>query len=383
VTAEWLREATGEQDVRSAKAEDLGPHSGLTSELVIVRSVHGADGEPGVERTRVLKGVWDEVARGKQVRFGLGREVELYKAIQPDGALNHAVLRQVAPEISYAGFNTDGTKLVLMENLCNKGSVEIGKFFGKESLHNWARELDDLPDGVDWVQVSRECFRLAAHIHAATWRDDSLIHLDWLRTARWRRGEDREAWEAVQQAYKAGWAACRAREDLKDIWDSHLVACMDSALEKASWDGFQARLQSEPWCFLHGDFHPGNVLRLEDGSIKFVDWEMVALGSGPKDVAQFLISHPSPALRRAEEKGLVDGYIATLREGLAANGVPEVPTSDELWQMYRDGVAWWLSMLVIMLPYTPVPMSRFFHDQVAAFLHDHIPDPANAPVLRA
>eukprot|EP00287_Rhodomonas_sp_CCMP768_P024463 CAMPEP_0202849904 /NCGR_PEP_ID=MMETSP1389-20130828/82150_1 /ASSEMBLY_ACC=CAM_ASM_000865 /TAXON_ID=302021 /ORGANISM="Rhodomonas sp., Strain CCMP768" /LENGTH=51 /DNA_ID=CAMNT_0049528015 /DNA_START=1 /DNA_END=152 /DNA_ORIENTATION=- len=38
------------------------------------------------------------------------------------------------------------------------------------------------------------------------------------------------------------------------------------------------------------------------GSLKLIDWEMVGVGSGPQDLAQYMISHATPALRQECEK---------------------------------------------------------------------------------
>lgn len=46
-----------------------------------------------------------------------------------------------------------------------------------------------------------------------------------------------------------------------------------------------------------------------------LDWEMVGLGSGPQEVAQYVISHMEPSTRRECEKELLDAYYDQLIEG--------------------------------------------------------------------
>lgn len=46
--------------------------------------------------------------------------------------------------------------------------------------------------------------------------------------------------------------------------------------------------------------------------LALVDWEAVALGSGPQDLGQFMISHSSPASRRALAPAALRQYTADL-----------------------------------------------------------------------
>lgn len=48
------------------------------------------------------------------------------------------------------------------------------------------------------------------------------------------------------------------------------------------------------------------------GRLALVDWEAVAVGSGPQDLGQFMISHASPAARRALAPGALRSYAAAL-----------------------------------------------------------------------
>jgi thiamine kinase-like enzyme len=75
-------------------------------------------------------------------------------------------------------------------------------------------------------------------------------------------------------------------------WDPLLVACLDASFAKISWDVFQDNIKSTAWTLAHGDFHPANMMWDNAASrLVLLDWEVVGLGSGPQDLAQFLISH--------------------------------------------------------------------------------------------
>jgi thiamine kinase-like enzyme len=84
---------------------------------------------------------------------------------------------------------------------------------------------------------------------------------------------------------------------------------------------------------IHGDSHLGNLF--EDGSpadpeIGFLDWAVLSRGPGIRDVAYYLSNSMPTALRRAEERSLLDHY----REMLLAHGAP-APPAETLWHRYR------------------------------------------------
>ena len=51
-------------------------------------------------------------------------------------------------------------------------------------------------------------------------------------------------------------------------------------------------MNPSPMTVVHGDFHPGNVVWLSDDPVvpvRIIDWEEVGVGSGPQELARFLI----------------------------------------------------------------------------------------------
>ena len=141
---------------------------------------------------------------------------------------------------------------------------------------------------------------------------------------------------------------------------------------------------------VHGDFHPANMMwqRLVcdgeplSGRLVILDWEVVGLGSGPQDLAQYLISHASPELRRSCEIQLVQEYYATLTGGeSASNSMPGVSPSvvdhsgysfEMCWAEYvAGGSERWIWLLALLSTMCPDSMNQYFHDQVGAFLRDH------------
>ena len=97
---------------------------------------------------------------------------------------------------------------------------------------------------------------------------------------------------------------------------------------------------------------------------------MVGLSSGPQDLGQYVISNMDPVDRRACEKELVRAYY----DELLRNGVKDDANDlwDFCWKEYQiGGVERWLWFLVWFLGQENLQFSQFFHDQIAAFMHDH------------
>jgi hypothetical protein len=95
------------------------------------------------------------------------------------------------------------------------------------------------------------------------------------------------------------------------------------------------------WCLVHGDYRLDNLLFGRDGEVTVVDWQTVAVGIGPADIAYFLGSGLLPDDRRAHERSLVTRY----GRGLRSAGV-EV-TDGAVWAGYELGTAGGYLMAVI------------------------------------
>ena len=110
------------------------------------------------------------------------------------------------------------------------------------------------------------------------------------------------------------------------------------------------------------------------------------MGSGAQELGQYVISHVAPELRRAKAHEWVRGYHAELLEQLRSRGLNEAADSypfDACFAEYVAGGAgrwaWFLPVLVALG--LPARMNQFFHDQCAAFLHDHV-EPDASPMPR-
>ncbi|MFN8019314.1 MAG: phosphotransferase [Acidimicrobiales bacterium] len=99
----------------------------------------------------------------------------------------------------------------------------------------------------------------------------------------------------------------------------------------------QATQAALPTTLVHGDLHVGNTYYLPDGNGGFVDWQLTSRGRFIHDVAYYLITSMPADVRRANERALLDGYLAELR----ALGI-DAPSVDEAWEEYRAAAAWCL-----------------------------------------
>lgn len=92
-----------------------------------------------------------------------------------------------------------------------------------------------------------------------------------------------------------------------------------------------------PTCVIHADAHLGNLFIDATGAPGFLDWQSVRRGHWAQDVTYLLISALDPLQRRAWERDLVSGYLATLRR----YGV-QAPGAQEAWAAIRAHIVYGL-----------------------------------------
>ncbi|KAI8958394.1 kinase-like domain-containing protein [Daldinia sp. FL1419] len=120
-------------------------------------------------------------------------------------------------------------------------------------------------------------------------------------------------------------------------------------------------------CLLHGDPHTGNTY-IEDGAPRFLDWQVIHIGSAFHDVSYFIGGALSTEDRRVHEYEILEHYLAAL----AKLGGPAFSSKDEdVLQEYRKsflaGIGW------IMCPYEMQPKECVdaMVRRYAAALDDH------------
>lgn len=327
-------------------------------------------------RTFVLK---THAGGAAAVRLGLAREALAYTHL----ASRLAALRAVPECYFAAGDLATGAKALLLEDV---DGVDSGLCFGGGSPLNWGREAAVAAAAAVATPeaAARSAFALAARWHAAFWRDSAAVAgAPWLRGAAWLRGGGRDEWEAAQAQAAAAWAATERGEGpgAGMAWDPALSALVRASLARTSWAVASAALAAGPWAVVHGDFHPGNAVAVRDagapGGVRTVllDLEVVGVGSGPQELAQYVISHMAPAARRACERGLVREY----HDALLAGGVPPADLPfDACWAEYvAGGAARWVWFIALLSGMCDARALAYWQAQLLAFCADHGVTPDN------
>lgn len=174
-----------------------------------------------------------------------------------------------------------------------------------------------------------------ARLHSRYWglSDTTQPRLGWVQTwaptAGWQVGLNQRIPLGLERAAAdLPEAVKRYRgEDIVDLWSRYVTS-----------------LAKPPMTLLHGDAHIGNTYVLPDGTVGFLDWQVVRRGQWSQDVGYFLVGSLTEDDRRHAERALIEEYRKALQVPAA-----ERPSSDEAWQCYRTtpayGLAIWLSTL--------------------------------------
>eukprot|EP00455_Lapot_gusevi_P056644 TRINITY_DN9463_c0_g1_i1.p1 TRINITY_DN9463_c0_g1~~TRINITY_DN9463_c0_g1_i1.p1 ORF type:complete len:396 (-),score=40.23 TRINITY_DN9463_c0_g1_i1:61-1248(-) len=359
--------------------DNAGGLSGSMRKLVVILP----------ETNRRLTYVYKCIREGghtQSAQLGLPREAFFYNYLAEQLRKEHMPLAEV---ICARGDMETGDKVLVLEDLSEYG-IQSGYLYGPGSPLNWqidlAAKLATVPVPLSTEEVALDSFQQAAKLHRSYWKDERLFQHSWLRGSAWLQGEGKESWLAAQKTATDCWAAEKeklARGESGVRWDDHLVACVEVSLAKINWENYVHQMREREWTLVHGDFHPGNMVWCwtpdhPRGRSVMVDWEMVGIGAGPQDLAQSLISHMTPELRRREERRLVEAYYEILIE---CERVQDY-TFEACWKDYVDGgCERWIWLLLLLSGMCPPIMTQYFHDQVAAFVRDHYitPDTIGMP----
>jgi hypothetical protein len=180
----------------------------------------------------------------------------------------------------------------------------------------------------------------AVGLHAPTWgRVDELRRFEWLGFP------DQDRVEFMSGAFQATFPGFAERyrgrlpaDDL-EVGERVIDQYRTWSVQVAEWAAAHGG-----WCVTHGDYRLDNILfgtAAPAPPVTVVDWQTVAVGVGPADVAYFCGAGLVPSERAAAERALVERYAA----GLAAHGVD--PGFDAVWDGYVLGAAGGYLMAVI------------------------------------
>jgi hypothetical protein len=388
---EWFKAVVGAPaaEVAEVTFEDMSAAGGLSGRM---RRVVGTDSKGNRVLTLVLKETFpSRVSVSKAL--GLNREALFFHEFSPILG-KHANL----PTVYVAHADTEtGYKAILMEDLADY--VQAGYMFGPYTPLNAGQDLEAAvaaTGGITARRVAAATFLCGARLHAPFWNKVSELQKhSWLRGAAWSEGKGEEGWMQSQKSAKDLWEVGKKaiEEGKQAFWSPEMIALLDASFEKISWEEHMERLSRGPLTLVHGDFHPANMMwkrsatpvtstgsvredaESDCGSLALLDFEVVGIGSGPQDLAQFLISHMHPDERRACESELLELY----HEELGRQGVDlSTFTMEQLRSEYARGcVERWMWLMGYIAGACPEPITKFLHGQVWEFAKDHGIDASN------
>ena len=172
------------------------------------------------------------------------------------------------------------------------------------------------------IEDAREAVRQLAGLHAPSWGNAALTGQAWLQPPP-------GALELLRGAYPQA-TAVFAERYAGELAPELMAICHQLARRGDDWFG-RAAANS---CLIHGDYRLDNLLFAIRGGaepIGVLDWQTVAVGSGPTDLAYFLGAGVGTSLRAAHEDELIALYCAEMTRA----GVPL--TRAAVWDDYRRG----------------------------------------------
>lgn len=115
------------------------------------------------------------------------------------------------------------------------------------------------------------------------------------------------------------------------------------------WEGLlraEGVLSTPPLTLCHGDTHIQNTYVLPDGKVGLYDFQLSLKACWSRDVSYILGTAMLPEERKQHERALLSFYLDCLRE----QGVVSVPSLEEAWRLYAQGMAWGLVIGWLICP---------------------------------
>ena len=350
---------------------------GFIGAVNTIEIVWPAGTDEGLPRTLLMKTVLPTVGlRCASLLQGQTREAEAYRW---SGRCD--LVKSLMARCYYADCSSlTGEFVVIMEDL-SPDSIAATKLLGNQC---WGPCEVPARFTTDRYQIFETIYLKAADLHAAYWRDRSLLSKPWLKYTDYHRGKDRKRYELGLIAMKACWRRVEAHLQQGGagfVFSDRICGLFDEASRSSSWEAFCTAFDLErddcAFTLAHGDFHAFNMLWSGDEAAPFrlCDWSEVGVFCPFTDLAQLLVSNAEIGFRRENERRLFDAYHGRLIE----RGVDgKVFPLDACWTRYKSGgIERWLQMLAIMSSmsidgHLPASATQWFHDQADAFVQDHL-----------
>lgn len=308
VTADWLSSVLGHKikTIECTKTTLMATASKLHLTITYEDPDDIAKGKP----THVcLKGGFNREMMAQNPHVPLvgmyQKEVDFYRLVAPK--LSHVDLCK-----SYwAGHNSKQGLLVFEDLSESKQDVRFG-----EPTETWP--------------VGRVCAAVAqlAALHAGTWGARAEDY-PWLVNT----------YDPLVLGLVGMWQSTMVeagRPHPADWTEARLAAVYQKMFERRNRD------LSLPHCLVHGDAHIGNTWLTDGEAPRFLDWQLIHIGSPFHDVAYFVVGSMSIEGRKEHELGILRYYLAKLGE----LGGPEVEWDLALSEYRKyalSGLGWYMT----------------------------------------
>jgi aminoglycoside phosphotransferase (APT) family kinase protein len=239
-------------------------------------------------------------------------EVRIYRDVLPHTTIDQPAVYAIDSAPGDAEFT------ILMEDLSVRKDARVGFVLDPTT-----------PDEVDGL------LETLAVLHSTWWGAERLSReLPWLTTP-------------TVNAPMRFWADVGPRLTRRHLRHGHRAELVDGTRwpEDQWWPSFTRLVAADetgPHTLLHGDAHASNVYYRDGGPGGLLDWQLALRGCWALDVTYLMITALSAADRRANEAGLLRGYLDRLN---AAGVTP--PTFEEAWLRYRQNVLYGVLMWLI------------------------------------
>ena len=157
-----------------------------------------------------------------------------------------------------------------------------------------------------------------ANLHARSMNDLAVADLDMPPML----SETVAIFDAIIDNAEASFSSIRGDAIASSLHDTDRL--------RAGMAAYQAMVQGETRCLLHGDTHVGNTYVRADGEVAWLDWQLPGRGHWVHDVAYFMGGALDIPERRRRERDLIEGYLDAARQ---AGG--DMPSFDIAWDAYR------------------------------------------------
>jgi len=231
----------------------------------------------------------------------------------------------------------------------------------RDSGHGVIVTRDVIVDGTSFLSAASEfsvdqaatSLGELARLHAATWNRTDLAEQPWL-ASRFDRIARPSNDEQIRRQF-AGPNAANMPAAARDA--DRLLAAYRIVEQLAS--------TADPWCVIHGDPHPGNLIIDRAGCPGFIDWQLVQCGPWFIDVGYHLAAALTTEQRRTAGHSLVLHYL----DELSGHGIIP-PGERDAWQAIRAGMVHGLFLWAITR-YVDPPTIAIMLERLGTAVVDH------------